>query len=192
MHKDYRPILCMDLPFPPSTSDFFLSSQHGLLLACPKEHALPFSRVNSLLPFASMSDAARSQGLLESGFTWTEFRDCFITFSCHEAHDIPLQFLSIVEFLMTDERGAGTTNLEDAMELLFRRFGVPTDNMFVRLFGNDCDPKMQMPLGHYLEKVALLIQERRELSLAAEEQSQRKQLGGSGGGVRKRPTTGAL
>jgi hypothetical protein len=96
----------------------------------------------------------------KSGFTWTEFRDCFITFSVDQAHESPIQFLSIVEFLMTDEIGFGTTNLEDAMELLFRRFGTPTDGMFVKLFGNECDPTTQMPLAEYLVKVDMLIKDR--------------------------------
>lgn len=41
-----------------------------------------------------------------------------------------------------------------------RRFGIPTDNMFVKLFGNDCDPKMQVHLGEFLRKVSLLVENR--------------------------------
>mmetsp|Transcript_13020 Transcript_13020/g.26013 ORF Transcript_13020/g.26013 Transcript_13020/m.26013 type:complete len:520 (-) Transcript_13020:118-1677(-) len=95
------------------------------------------------------------------GLCWTNFRDCFLTFSFQHAKDIPVKLLSIVEFLMVDTRGHGTASLEDAMELLFRRFGVPSDAMFTKLFGNSCDPTQQMRLSVYLEKVQLLVAHRR-------------------------------
>jgi hypothetical protein len=46
------------------------------------------------------------------------------------------------------------------MECLFTRFGVPSDALFTKLFGNSCDPHEQVELRIYLEKVAMLRYDR--------------------------------
>lgn len=125
----------------------------------------------------------------KDGLCWTNFRDCFLTFSFQYAKSIPVTFFSIVEFLMVDRHGHGTASLEDSMELLFRRFGVPSDAMFTKLFGNSCDPHHQLPLPVYLDKVKMMthmkqsqmeaeVQEKRRESTSARRASIANQAGG--------------
>jgi hypothetical protein len=42
---------------------------------------------------------------------WIELRDCFFKYSTDMMEDEPLQMFTIVEFLMADKRGRGTTSL---------------------------------------------------------------------------------
>jgi len=88
---------------------------------------------------------------------WVGLRDCFFKYSVDMGEDSPLHLFTIVEFLMADKGGQGTASLEDCMSLMIKRFGMPSDSMFVTLFGNSCDPHEQIKLPVYLDKVRRLM-----------------------------------
>lgn len=98
----------------------------------------------------------------DAGITWVGFRDCYLEYMGSRGQEDPIQLLSIAEFLTRDTKGHGTASLADAMECLFTRFGMPSDALFTKLFGNSCDPHEQMELSLYLEKVEMLRQDRIE------------------------------
>lgn len=91
------------------------------------------------------------------GLAWIGLRDCFFKYAVDMVDDAPLQFFTIVEFLMADQRGKGTASLEDCMNLMMKRFGSPSDSMFTKLFGNSVDPQQQIKLPVYLDKIRQLI-----------------------------------
>jgi hypothetical protein len=81
-----------------------------------------------------------------TALAWIGLRDCFFKYATDMVEGEPLQMFTIVEFLMADKHGRGTASLEDCMNLMIKRFGSPSDSMFVKLFGNSCDPHEQIRL----------------------------------------------